>query len=631
MKKINIRNLASIGVADVDVYKTNVRKFSATTPKLLMFFRSSDQANGLPKKESSGNIKGDMKYDQSFGFDVFNERLYANNMDVYKNKYYEKKIIGGKTVDDTSKEKILGKLETFYDKDPSLSSELKAPGKLLTDPSTSYFIDYAYTLSKRNKKMNDLSYYAPNVLIKPGKEVILSAKFFDTESTTKLGVIVSFKLSNKKGIESFTNTLTFKNSEGILDFKIKTKSAETIDDKTTLTAFIDDGSGKDLEIGKLNLLPNKLLKAKIFFIDVFYNTSTPTTPFNGATMINDLNQKAFNQSSVELISGGANKTFFVKPTDQELIDGTYDGHPISNILTNMGPGKPYELSDLDKALKIIMSKFYENMVNEILTSTETELKKLDVNDGKATRKLLEPSSSIKKELDDLDMAKPFNSGGSVMKRYDFIVDRLYSYLHGEFKINYLFAFICHNIETKINTKLTATTSITSRDEAMAFLDGKEIIIPNNAIGKIMTLAHEIGHSFGVRHTFDILGSSPQIGDLKLPKEHTLENIMDYPKNGDPDRRCFIKYQWDKMREKVSSNVNTIAELSFKQKTERNQSGLVDFTDELGFMWDYSRHLMDFLMRALEKKHDGDYSEIKNSSDKILAIFASEITKTLNKL
>lgn len=40
----------------------------------------------------------------------------------------------------------------------------------------------------------------------------------------------------------------------------------------------------------------------------------------------------------------------------------------------MGPGKPYELSDLDKALKIIMSKFYENMVNEILISTETELK-----------------------------------------------------------------------------------------------------------------------------------------------------------------------------------------------------------------------------------------------------------------
>ncbi|RXM39959.1 hypothetical protein BOQ62_08900 [Chryseobacterium sp. CH21] len=236
-------------------------------------------------------------------------------------------------------------------------------------------------------------------------------------------------------------------------------------------------------------------------------------------MINNLNLKALNQSSVKLISGGTNKTMFIKATDQELVDGKYDGQPISNILTNKGAGKPYELNDINKALRIITSRFYEEIINEIIINTETELKNPDVNDGTATRKLIDPSSSIKGVLDDLDITKPFNSGGSVMKRYDFIKDRLYGYLHYEFKINYLFAFICHNIETKITTTSTATTS---RDEAMPFLDAKEIIIPNNAIGKTMTLAHEIGHCFGVRHTFDILGSSPQIGDLKLPQQKTLE-------------------------------------------------------------------------------------------------------------
>lgn len=107
--------------------------------------------------------------------------------------------------------------------------------------------------------------------------------------------------------------------------------------------------------------------------------------------------------------------------------------------------------------------------------------------------------------------------------------------------------------------------------------------------------------------------------------------MDYPKNGDADRRSFIKYQWDKIRESVSSHVNTVAELNFEQHTDRNQSGLIDFTKETGYIWDYSRNLMDFLMRAMEKKYNGDYSEIKNSSDKILTIFANEITKNLNKL
>ncbi|WP_433626723.1 hypothetical protein [Chryseobacterium cucumeris] len=625
MKNIDIRNLAKIGLTDVDVYKTNHRKFSATSPKLLMFFRSPDQAKGLPKDSSGKN--NDMKYNQSFGFDMFCQHLYGNNTDVYKNGYYEKKVVGGKTVDDKSREKIVGKLESFYEKDPNLTYELKDPKA----PPASYFIDETYTLSKRNKKMADISYYIPNVLIKPGQQVILSVKFFDTDNASKLGAIVSFKLSNNKGIETFTPSLTFNKNEDVLDFIIKTKASEFIADKTTITAFISDGTGKELEIGKINLLPNQLLKAKSFFIDVFYNTTTPTAPFNGTTMINDLNMKALNQSSVELISGGANKTMFIKANDQELVDGKYDGQPISNILTNKGAGKPYELNDLNKALRIITSRFYEEIINEIIINTETELKNLDVNDGTAIRKLIDPSSSLKGVLDDLDITKPFNSGGSIMKRYDFIKDRLYGYLHYEFKINYLFAFICHNIETKITTTSTATTSTTSRDEAMAFLDAKEIIIPNNAIGKTMTLAHEIAHCFGVRHTFDIPGSSPQIGDLKLPQQKTLENIMDYPKNGDADRRSFIKYQWDKIRESVSSRVNTVAELNFEQHTDRNQSGLVDFTKETGYIWDYSRNLMDFLMRAMEKKYNGDYSEIRNSSDKILTIFANEITKTLNKL
>lgn len=642
---IGVRNLADIGVADIDVYGTGRRRgASSSTPKLLMFFRSEDQAKGLPKLDSSGNVKGDSKYDQSFGFDLFNERLYGNNTDVYKNGYYDKqpkKRADGTIIyesdgttpksedktDATGKkiEKKLGKLESFYDKEATLFSELK-------DAGSSFLIDYDYTLSKRNKKMTDTSYYAPNVLIKPGKEVKLYAKFFDTDSSSRLGVDVFFKSSANKGIDFLTDKLTFNKSEDILEFKIKTKASEPIDAKTTITAYVKDGTGAEKEIGKLNLLPNKLLQAKLFFIDVFYDTTTASTPFNGTTMITDLNQKALNQAAVELISGGTNKTLFIKQTDQKLENGVYNGVEIKNFLTNKGAGKPYELSELDKGLGIITSKFYESMVNEILANIEIELKKLDVNDGTATRKFIDASSSIKNELNSLDAIKDFKlDDGTIIKRYNFIIQILYNYLHHEFSINYIFAFICHNIETKITSSTSGTTTSTSRDEAMAFIDSKELIIPNNAIGKTMTLAHEIAHNFGVRHTFDISGTEPQIGDIKLVQKRTLENIMDYPKNGDIDRRNFIKYQWDKMREKTSTNVNMVSELNFVKQEYYQYTGLVDYTKEKGFLWDFSQNIIYFLTKALANKYNGDLGEIKNSKDKILTIFANEITKTLTKI
>ncbi|KFF09024.1 hypothetical protein [Chryseobacterium luteum] len=641
---IGIRNLADIGVADIDVYGTGRRGTSSTTPKLIMFFRSEDQAKGLPKLDSSGNVKGDSKYDQSFGFDLFNERLYGNNTDVYKNGYYEKqpkKRADGTIIyeaDGTTPqledktdaagnkiEKKIGKLETFYDKESSLLTELK-------DSGTSFFIDNEYTLSKRNKKMTDLSYYIPNILIKPGKEVKLYAKFFDTDSASRLGMDIFLKPSSNKGIEFLTDKLTFNKSEEVLEFKIKTKLSEPIEFKTIITAHVKDSTGKEVEIGKLALLPNKLLQAKLFFIDVFYNTTTASTPFNGTTMITNLNQKAMNQASVELISGGVNKSFIIKPTDEALKNGVYDGQPISGVLTNKGTGKPYELSDLGKGLRIITSKFYESMVNEILANIEIELKKLDVNDGAVTRKLIDVSSSIKDELNSLDAIKDFKlDDGTIIKRYNFIIQTLYNYLHHEFNINYIFAFICHNIETTVTSSTSGTTTTTSRDEAMAFLDAKELIIPNNAIGKTMTLAHEIAHNFGVRHTFDIPGTEPQIGDIKLAQKQTLENIMDYPKNGDADRRNFIRYQWEKMREKTDSNVNTISELNFVKQEYYQYVGLVDYTKEKGFLWDFSQNLIYFLMKALANKYSGDLGEIKNSSDKILTIFTNEITKTLNKI
>ena len=94
---IGISNLAKIGVADIDVYGKKWRKEgSNTTPKLIMFFRSDDQAKGLPKEDPNAtrslnyltntikDIAEDKKYDQSFGFDLFREKLVGNNTKIFK-------------------------------------------------------------------------------------------------------------------------------------------------------------------------------------------------------------------------------------------------------------------------------------------------------------------------------------------------------------------------------------------------------------------------------------------------------------------------------------------------------------------------------------------------------------------
>ncbi|WP_449399896.1 hypothetical protein [Chryseobacterium wanjuense] len=332
-----------------------------------------------------------------------------------------------------------------------------------------------------------------------------------------------------------------------------------------------------------------MLETKIFFIDVFYNLTSGTTTFNGTTIINDLNQKGFNQVSLNVSSSsGANKTLFIKPTDQEMVNGVYDGTPISNFIQSKGTSKPYELTDLNKGLRVITSKFYENIINEIIANIETELKKLEVNDGTSTRKLLDASASIKSELTSLNDPR---------KTYSIIIDALYSYLRYEFNINYIFAFICHNVETIVNSTTSGTTVTTTRDEAMAFLDAKELIIPNNAIGKTITLAHEIAHSFGLRHTFDLADSPPQLGDLRLAQQQTLENIMDYPKNGDLDRRDFITYQWEKIRTKTTISANSIADLDIKINNTSN--GLKDFKNSQNLLR-FSSSLFDWLSRALEK-------------------------------
>lgn len=175
-----------------------------------------------------------------------------------------------------------------------------------------------------------------------------------------------------KGVESFTQSYTFNKNEEIAEFKIKTKTNETIDARATITAFIKDASGKDIEIGRITVLPNKLYEPKFIFVDVFYKKNTVTYNSNYSNLANDINNKAFNQASINFVLG-KNQILNVIDTDFPL-DDTLNN--IGKWLVQKAGTQNYETTQnisLSEALKTMTSKFFEKIVKEILLEIEKSM------------------------------------------------------------------------------------------------------------------------------------------------------------------------------------------------------------------------------------------------------------------
>ena len=67
-------------------------------------------------------------------------------------------------------------------------------------------------------------------------------------------------------------------------------------------------------------------------------------------------------------------------------------------------------------------------------------------------------------------------------------------------------------------------------------------------------------------------------DLKLQQGQTLENIRDYLPDAEETYKSFIAYQWDKMREYLHANKNTVEELGLKFSAEKLDNGFLYLED-----------------------------------------------------
>lgn len=603
--------------------KINKKKktISSSTPKLLMFFRSEDQARGLPKEDKNASrtltyltntikdILEDKKYDQSFGFDFFREKSIGNNTKVYK--IDEDKKGDYVTNGNLYSESDTGiTLEKLYDK-TSLTFEL-------VDGKKTYSIDEEFNLKKGKSSLIDKTYYAPNILIKPGKEVKIVSKLFDTDESSKLSQQVTFKFSNLKGIESYTQNSTFNKNEEIVEFKIKTKLNEVIDSKSTVSAIIKDAFGNDLEIGRLTILPNKVYQPKFIFVDTFYKKNTTKSNSNYNSLANNINNKAFNQASINFVLG-KNQILNVTDTDFPLKDSSNN---IGKYFVQKSGTQDYETTQNDSlgnALKTITSKFFEKMSEEILLEIEKSMQNFDVNDGITTQKLMPQNKTLKDWF--IQYSQTPNASSTAIKWYDRLFEGLCDYID-EMRFGFYPMFMCNNI-------------IATKDElAVGFTRDKGLIIPSNAFSDVMTIVHELGHCLGLRHTFD--KPNHEKGDIKIKPINTLENIMDYLTNGTTNHsKNFLTYQIDRMRENSERLKYNVEDMGFiiEKETIANppQTVVKDFNGNKTIE-DFSKKLCKYLFDSYEGIYNlQNTTKLYSYRDKILAIFVDIIKNYFKNL
>lgn len=609
--------LETIGV-EID-FESNLQS------KLVLFFRSEMQAKGFPKEDKSQKIRingkevqkklSDTEYNMSFGFDIFNPRLYGYNTAVYK---AEKSSTGNENMIDSGKT-----LEDYYEKDEFLKTELENTKR------RTFYIDDNFEIT--NNRINDTEYYVPNILLKRDKEVPVFLKYFNCENNK--GIEANLSLSTKKGIEDFTRTLSFRNASGrnISPITIRTSANEYIEEKITLTVAYDE-NGETKVIGKLNILPNTEIKPKFVFADVVFtegeanNLSKDSENSDYKKLIDELNAKAFNQSCIS-IDYCSTKRFEIGYSNRIIDDqGTKDSR---KTLRNLINPKNFA-TDLGGILYTLKYHFYKQLAQDIFNEIEQGLQEVTFTlNGEEV--LLIPDGMTLKQLMDVNT----DEGESI---YEKCVDYLTSYLSRDMKLNVFVGFMCQGLKTD------------GKPSASGIVGCSGLIIPEvleqdgkktDNLKSTMLIAHEIGHNFNLRHPFD---NHEGEGDLKLQQGQTLENIMDYLPDAEDTYKSFITYQWEKMREHLNANKNSVEELGLKFSEEEQKNGflyLEDFSNSI--VGNTRSNLSAFSNESLRKIIDGNYLHHDKSTEvesllseimfqkRMLGVFIKTITNKINEL
>jgi len=517
---IGIRNLADIGVADIDVYGTRRRKLNVYPNIFVLFFRSVNQSTGALPKIENLKIKYDEQYNGSFGFDTYIPKLYP-------------------------------------------AREIKASYIINNDIQTKIGTKFLDRNEFKLKEVGDENYYISSACILKDKELKLQIKGFlqrlrDSYNISKIFFkfvrLDEQKLPIKNNSSKFENypeenlkiisgqEITLSNNE-IFTAEINIKAVKEYTDHIGLICYYINEEGQDVLIGQCNFSPNSKINIPLKFIKVkvFSNGTQKYSEnhnFDTNTLSNFLNNRTMGQSGINI----------------SIPNPTIDILKLEEIYTVLNP----QTNQQDVKFNL------SNLTEEVVLNNKGDLSKIFKRDKIVATKDDDSESKLEnqvKKIHQIEIENKMKNSTDVVNIYNkykskfnsnFLKEDLITELKRLYFETIVPFYLLEDITFKIyqengNWRFTqAFETGTSTSHKLNVLVSKFSLI--NSTESYGTFAHELAHGLRVNHIFE--NNNARIQNQGL----TLENVMDYYTTVTEDTKVFfptpyvfIRQQWDIMR------------------------------------------------------------------------------------
>ena len=380
--------------------------------------------------------------------------------------------------------------------------------------------------------INDQIYYVPWLNIKKGKSAILKIESYNTEifADKKIKITVPEGISIKIGGSVYNNGESISLGDFVKSQNITIKCNEAKDDDRDLEVKFEDQT-----IGRLKIYRNlkTIENIELVFCNVYFNGSIEHRSEIVQKMVFDLEAQNFNllyksgeiYQSVNRFNPFFNSQWESALLSEEMKENTLD------LLSQCSVKKTKFQHGEDIIIdigKLIIEKDGSSIQEESYNMVTTEYEDLDI-------------CGI-----NISVQNPY----IIVERYSKLINVIQN-KNSQTKNNdriyvYMLPIEIRCVTDKIRKEYSINDNkglyfhmFSNINDNYIFASGNPYDEFNNVCN---ILAHEIGHCFGLKHSFDL-----SISNEVMFKKYKTENVMDYSDNDElfaDKKKSFWKWQWD---------------------------------------------------------------------------------------